>query len=43
MWHYREGGSNMFEEFILNIVRDARLNVLDFLVGAPRTNLSNSK
>ena len=21
VWHYREGGSNMFEEFILNIVR----------------------
>ena len=30
----------MFEEFILNI--DARLNVLDFLVGALRMNLSNS-
>ena len=21
VWHYREGGGNMFEEFILNIVR----------------------
>ena len=40
MWHYREGGSNMFEEFILNL--DARLNVLDFLIGAPCMNLSNS-
>ena len=40
VWHYSEGGSNMFEEFILNI--DARLNVLDFLVGAPHMNLSNS-
>ena len=41
VWHYREGGGNMFEEFILNI--DARLNVLDFLVGAPRMNFSNSR
>ena len=40
VWHYSKGGSNMFEEFILNI--DASLNVLDFLVGAPRMNLSNS-
>ena len=40
VWHYSEGGGNMFEEFILNI--DARLNVLDFLVGALCMNLSNS-